>query len=983
CAHDGPSGYRRSGRIQHIRARNPKELDCSDIQAAQRQSGPNPSSTKRQREAANMVRRLPYKHHSQSCREKEEHVYKRIQTRWKNSKSTESETIVSPLEKPFVEQTMQNPDDTKSEIDACQELPEMDACQELPEMDACQDFAGGDLGEDASVSKGWVIGPFFQSLKSKMASFSEIVMTPVKLFRATSPLTADDVFEADDATDVDASEKGDEYQAEAQSLVPSVETKSEINPAPKNSKKLQFNESVCRTTCGFECAISGGDENLPDVVPLVCAASEEAGEPSGSCFLLRKSASHESDLNVYTAVEGQKGKLSSVQPLSRRDTGNGYESVEIKDRNQLQLDGLATNKSPLKPSSDAEQMECQQIPEMCSVSKFARAKRGLKPNCVSQDVKRKKTNMASGGDVVKGPRTQRKRDADETMKPDNKRQVTSTRAKAKGEQDRKDCLEKRSSESQNNSKCKKAKPSSSCKRIPVISSDDNLMDVETTVPNPTAEQPVKKRLSVVLVRPNEKETPHATKCGNANKKQLKRKLPNYTSLEVESSSVSASSHDGLKPLSTDFKSEDAPTGGANQSSKRLRNSQRSSVKFSVLAEEQQKTKERHSKNDRRKISVDTVIFGSDHQLPLVHPGFLNEEHTAATVTGETFLKASEISNCNPRLSINLVNARRRRKDPQKRRCQVLQSRMCKTEEGTRSVTVEDADLAATRMRSSETNVSRRLSRSYSCPDVLILHHDDSPWVSPPHSPQHRTHATHHHHGSLTSHAQRSLRRARRHTVCSVEVEREREIAPLCLRKEVYPSRRSASYDPMTHNLSPAHLHSPCSSLTALASCFLSSPLAFLSKKSDCRATSANAGTSSRVPSPPPSSSCSPAWHSPGFTLGSSSAASLDPSENPAPYEAARRRQSEEEDDGEDTSSSSQEFEDAGLREEKALSDSEIRVVKKHEEQKKVSSIRIRKTLPKPQTNLTPMGLPKPVRVKKKDFSLEEIYTNKNFSKPPE
>lgn len=34
---------------------------------------------------------------------------------------------------------------------------------------------------------------------------------------------------------------------------------------------------------------------------------------------------------------------------------------------------------------------------------------------------------------------------------------------------------------------------------------------------------------------------------------------------------------------------------------------------------------------------------------------------------------------------------------------------------------------------------------------------------------------------------------------------------------------------------------------------------------------------------------------------------------------------EEEDDGEDTSSSSQEFEDVGMREEKALSDSEIKV----------------------------------------------------------
>lgn len=47
--------------------------------------------------------------------------------------------------------------------------------------------------------------------------------------------------------------------------------------------------------------------------------------------------------------------------------------------------------------------------------------------------------------------------------------------------------------------------------------------------------------------------------------------------------------------------------------------------------------------------------------------------------------------------------------------------------------------------------------------------------------------------------------------------------------------------------------------------------------------------------------------------------------NPLECEAERRQQSEEEDDGEDTSSSSQEYEDAGLREEKALSDSEIKV----------------------------------------------------------
>ncbi|XP_039361588.1 protein PRR14L isoform X1 [Mauremys reevesii] len=50
--------------------------------------------------------------------------------------------------------------------------------------------------------------------------------------------------------------------------------------------------------------------------------------------------------------------------------------------------------------------------------------------------------------------------------------------------------------------------------------------------------------------------------------------------------------------------------------------------------------------------------------------------------------------------------------------------------------------------------------------------------------------------------------------------------------------------------------------------------------------------------------------------------------------------------------------------------------------KRVSQIRIRKTVPKPDPNLTPMGLPRPKRLKKKEFSLEEIYTNKNYKSPP-
>ncbi|XP_036599815.1 proline-rich protein 14 isoform X1 [Trichosurus vulpecula] len=48
---------------------------------------------------------------------------------------------------------------------------------------------------------------------------------------------------------------------------------------------------------------------------------------------------------------------------------------------------------------------------------------------------------------------------------------------------------------------------------------------------------------------------------------------------------------------------------------------------------------------------------------------------------------------------------------------------------------------------------------------------------------------------------------------------------------------------------------------------------------------------------------------------------------------------------------------------------------------KVSCFRIRRTPSRTQPNLTPMGLPRPIRLNKKEFSLEEIYTNKNYRSP--
>ncbi|XP_077590225.1 uncharacterized protein prr14 isoform X2 [Stigmatopora nigra] len=244
-------------------------------------------------------------------------------------------------------------------------------------------------------------------------------------------------------------------------------------------------------------------------------------------------------------------------------------------------------------------------------------------------------------------------------------------------------------------------------------------------------------------------------------------------------------------------------------------------------------------------------------------------------------------------------------------------------------------------------LTSRLSRSSSCPEIPSLF---SPLTrqSLPASVPVRLHG--------------DSQRARRHTVSGMEV--EREIAPPCLRKEVYPAHRSFPCD----GPKPSSPLPPTSSLSTLVSCFLSSPLAFLSKKDEGRVATAD-----------------------------SSAAPLERAESPVgvPDACTRTRQLGVELDGkthgedydEDAISSGGEFDKAvvvaELREEKSLSDSELKSSQKNERGGKVSSIRIRRTLPKAQNNLTPMGLPKAVRLKKKQFSLEEIYTNKNFSKPPE
>ncbi|XP_059414220.1 uncharacterized protein LOC132149215 [Carassius carassius] len=351
------------------------------------------------------------------------------------------------------------------------------------------------------------------------------------------------------------------------------------------------------------------------------------------------------------------------------------------------------------------------------------------------------------------------------------------------------------------------------------------------------------------------------------------------------------------------------------------------------------------------------------------------------------LKAEEdIQEILPLVSTAQVDSERKLSRPTKnlirpRRKEVSIAKRIGAVGGNNEAESQEKTMEAVPVLSSSGSGPKRLLRSYSCPEISSLGFSDC------HFPQSHMHAI-----STTSPSRKSSptplpihlhspsKRTRRHTVCSVEI--EREIAPLCLRKEVYPS-------------SP---YSPSTSLTALASCFLSSPLAFLSKSSSqghsyssatssgCVSAASSFNKSSSAPSSfsPPFSSTLPSCHAlngPSSVTPSPVTPSTSVSSICSSLEGDSRLHQMECEESIDEERSHFDLKLSAAF--SALSDSEIKTEIKDGQSGKVSSIRIRKKIPKPQNNLTPMGLPKVIRIKKKDFSLEEIYTNKNFSKPPD
>lgn len=828
--------------------------------------------------------------------------------------------------------------------------------------------------ENMSASKGWVIGPLFQSLKSKMASFTEIVMTPVKLFKPDSPLSMDSAhilnvceLQEDPAPEAaasaqsanGASQQSPRCQTEGKSRTGhsrrlafdvALKTSSGQPPArtltpsqPASAVLLQPFVTLCASlkTSKDVVELTGQGKPRPrkrtanrrDSKKVPSKTRTREVEHKESDPELTHTTSTPSDSSDVTNTLSLISSVCYIQPGADWPPLDGKDAADCPVGQSLRtsIDAGAndgTRRLPLDPGGP----DCKRNPELI----VGRSKRGLKSESHSKGSgKRKKLtadsctqdsrkeSVDSESSPPPGPRplpkpltsTDPVLDGEVTPKPASKRPSVSTRADRKkgrggtglppaldeaGKQPESvsDAASGKSTklEKRPKSSGRKTQPRGPSKKLKttaeVVEPDSDIgerMDVETHVGGASPKQ------TQVLVPRSGGKQPHDA---HARKKPQKRKSPN----RVLSSSDSVPAPSECELVSFEPTPADVCHSQQVQEEGRLKKTLRqwskrpkrdckgsSSVSGGSREAKQQKkdvhvpTKDSRRKSGSVKMSADPVYFEmtpSGDRCPPVSTQ--PPPQCSCTVNGEE--KSSSCTSNAEAIDPNSTgrsvgsgrtrpSARRakvKRRAGQSGKCSTVRSRTCAEEEGADSVTMEEADLGPGSPESSR--CSGRLLRSYSCPDIPSFR--DPTGAGLP-TPQHRTQPSHQHRPALGPAATLSLKalhRARRHTVSSMEV--EREIAPLCLRKEVYPSRRSVPYDSFTQHLPPAL--SPSTALSVFASCFLSSPLAFLSRRVESgghQSPSTSAHTSSSALTSPSSSST---WQLPGLLQKTdSSGTSLD------------------------------------------------------------------------------------------------------------
>lgn len=782
-------------------------------------------------------------------------------------------------------------------------------------MDTFGEFDGKHDIPSASFPNKWIIGPFFQSLKSKISSFTEIVMSPVKVFKANGfPPPGASLHNEDKPQAFGTS------QAQSESGTEDTEAREGAHNAHtavhKGCKKLSMDLSAHSSGQGDECPET--EQTLPDFAPLRKSPSA-SGDPVellqsiGPVFtssiplcpsVVAAGASQESSLKLPGAEElkgkragqakPQKGTRSRKKGHSKTPVSNLKEVLSDPEMTDVQLpvayplisikedpgedeavllesdgrkreNGLQSyltndvNGRILEPTAGDRPLEAP-----CDTAVgHGRAKRDVRWDAQAHHTVRRK--RARADECSRNTQTQ------QLQRPTRKRQAVSAATDQKGKDDGEmltEAAEKESLEvglvgslesksgvteqSWKGSDSTEKPETQTCLRSPDVASADD-MELETTIAIGSLNQEQLDPLEEVPCGPRDLRS--VRECRESTRNPQKRKQPPRAAFSADSGNAAIALPEELievrNPDVATFESFQWVRSckvGLKPQPKRPKKALNSST-----TEGSRKTKKAHLK------AKENGSDGSDGQTsasPLYFNTTPPESSPPAVPYQDCYVKLDQVmvladdgrakepfstdtqpangSGADvPGLRSKVLRPRKGR-----RKCRVLPNRKKKVDEVATCTSKDDSNLAAA-AATSEAEQCGQLLRSYSCPEISALHSADATW-SDFHSPHHpRIQPSQQHARTGPHHARKSVRRARRHTVCSVEV--EREIAPLCLRKEVYPSRRPAPYDTSSLN--------PSLSQSALASCFLSSPLAFLSKKTDGRGAPAGPGTPSHVPPP--------------------------------------------------------------------------------------------------------------------------------------
>lgn len=801
------------------------------------------------------------------------------------------------------------------------------SAQTLAESD--MDTWGGVVGEsdipNASSTNKWVIGPLFQSLKSKISSFTEIVITPVKVFRASSSLPSavntlhDEKHQAFGTSSTKHSALSCVLESQAQG-----ERETEDMKVPEAAPEAQTVHKCCEklnmdsSEQADECPTSGTEKTLfvpSQQSPCLSADAVDAFQSAGSvftpslpeCLSVAVGASQESEVLIPRAEEELEGKPApQVKALPRKGAGNGKKvpsqtllshpkevgsdpptaDVQLPVPNSLGLDkddpghdetdlsdGRKSESSRLvgwslqrclkvrilRVTTDNQPLEAPLDTQTRPAAARGRPKRDPRGDAASQ-------NTVKG----KGVRADQcvKTQTQELQRTRRKRQAVSASGRKGGKDDGNMLTMTNVAGHADTAGCGAPSLDNNCGgpeesweggshqvkpkktrrlKTPTCLAGDN-MDLETTIQIQSTKQAQPEGLAEVLGHPQEL---HRTrKCRESAKNPRKRTSPAHAGLcaDPENAPHTRPVELGKVTPAERTTSGDSLEGrGLKQLSNRPRRALRSTTPGGSreLREVNLRTKESSSQGSKSQSGAKPVYLevtpreSSPQSDPLPDCYVRLGQHVLLTKDE----RKQDSESTNGSASVFRLHSRAPKENQRKKRA-VFHSRRSRVEPAT-CVSQDDWSLAAPGTHTSNAQQSRQLLRSLSCPEMSTLRSSEVPWNSL-HSPHHaRVQPSRQHGGSgppFPHPVHRSGARARRHTVCSVEL--EREIAPLCLRKEVYPSRRSARYDASGLFPSAGHGLPPSPSLSALASCFLSSPLAFLCKKAEGRGASASPSSSS-------------------------------------------------------------------------------------------------------------------------------------------